>query len=247
MNDINTYIFVHDQNIILDFEKSKKFNHFSNWNYVFVGNNPIDLISCISNVIIARNLPYNLEAYPKFTAFTGWYALWKNNLITSKYVNLFEYDVMINKDFQIHQENKLMETPDFIGYVPVLLSVFWQQPHWIDFIAPYIDKFYNINIHEIVDQKISEDEKSVWSSTSNSTFSIENFNEYMIWFEKFIGDLKSDALSGFAFEISLCFFHFIFNKKVVYMQGIVNHYMLGSHNNIPRFNAYYKELLITNK
>lgn len=243
MSNIETYIFVHDQNIILDFEKSGKFNNLSNCKYVFLGSKPINLIDSISNVIVARDLPHNLEEYPKFTAFTGWYVLWKNNLIGSKYVNLFEYDVVIGGGFQDCLKGELIGSPDFIGYVPVPMSVFKDQPHWIDFIAPYIYRHYNIDIHEMADKKMRDDSNAVWSSTSNGTFEVQTFNEYMMWFDKFVDDLKSDPLSGFAFELSICFFHFIFRKKVTFIRGQLSHFMLGSHNNMDRFNSHYKHLL----
>jgi hypothetical protein len=68
---------------------------------VIINNNNIELnIYNKTNSIICRNLKHNIEDYPNLTSFTGWYAIWKNNLISSNYINLFEYDVNISDDLQ---------------------------------------------------------------------------------------------------------------------------------------------------
>jgi hypothetical protein len=86
-----TFIFIHDQNIILDFEKNNKFKELENLTYIFLGNRDIDKIKDMSNVIVCRNLPINIEEYPYLTSFSGWYAIWKNKLYDADYLNLFEY------------------------------------------------------------------------------------------------------------------------------------------------------------
>ena len=98
--DNETFICVHDQNIILDYEKNSKFNILKNYRYIFLGDRPTDLIQNNPKVIIARKYETNLEDYPYFTAFTGWYLLWKNNLITTKYITLLEYDTLVNENFE---------------------------------------------------------------------------------------------------------------------------------------------------
>jgi hypothetical protein len=88
-----TFIFVHEQNIILDFKNHNKFSNLNNVKYVFLGKNDTDKIESLNDVIICRNLPNNIEDYPNLTSFSCWYALWKNNMYNSNYINLFEYDV----------------------------------------------------------------------------------------------------------------------------------------------------------
>jgi hypothetical protein len=47
----------------------------------------------MGKVIIARDLPDNIEHLPNLVAWTGWYAIARNGLITADIVNLLEYDV----------------------------------------------------------------------------------------------------------------------------------------------------------
>jgi hypothetical protein len=104
-----------------------------------------------------------------------------------------------------------------------------QEVRWIENIVPSIEKNYNVNIIDIVNEQLKKDGNSVWSSTSNSTFTISTFMEYMNWFEKLIDDLKSSTFCGHSHERSISFFHLINNKKIYYLSGFIRHYQLDSH------------------
>ena len=119
---VDTFIFVHDQEIILDFISKNKFNDFKNFKWVFLGDKPYDKIQKLDNLIIVRNLEHNIEQYPKLTSFTGWYALHKNNLITSDYVNFFEYDINYVPEFVDINKEMIKRNFDFIGYFPMIIS-----------------------------------------------------------------------------------------------------------------------------
>ena len=96
MKTISTFIFVHKQEIILEYKKINKFEYLPNLKFVLVGKNEFNLVENMDDVIICQKYDNNIEDYPKFTSFTGWYLLWKNNLIDTDYVNLFEYDINLN-------------------------------------------------------------------------------------------------------------------------------------------------------
>jgi hypothetical protein len=91
----STFIFVHDQQIVLDYIAAGKFSDLPDVKYCFLGMRPTDRIEHLPNVIIARNLPDNIEHYPNLVAWTGWYALVRNDLIMTDIVNLLEYDVNV--------------------------------------------------------------------------------------------------------------------------------------------------------
>jgi hypothetical protein len=91
----STFIFVHDQQIVLDYIAANKFSDLPDVKYCFLGMRPTEQIENLPNVIIARDLPDNIEHYPNLVAWTGWYALVRNNLVTTDIVTLFEYDVNV--------------------------------------------------------------------------------------------------------------------------------------------------------
>jgi hypothetical protein len=90
-----TFIFVHDQQIVLDYIAANKFHDLPDVKYCFLGQRPVDQIEHLDNVIVARNLPDNIEHFPNLVAWTGWYAVLWNDLIYADLVNLFEYDVNV--------------------------------------------------------------------------------------------------------------------------------------------------------
>ena len=104
----STFIFVHDQYIVLDYLAAGKFNELPDVKYVFLGQRPTDQIEHLvdmGKVIIARNLPDNIEHFPNLVAWTGWYAVVKNGFVTADVVNLFEYDVNIVGEWVQPYEN----------------------------------------------------------------------------------------------------------------------------------------------
>lgn len=100
-----TFIFVHDQQIVLDYIAAGKFSDLPDVKYVFLGMRPTDQIGHLPNVIIARDLPDNIEHLPNLVAWTGWYALVCNDLIKTELVNLFEYDVNVVGKWQQPNES----------------------------------------------------------------------------------------------------------------------------------------------
>jgi len=96
--DRETFIFVHDQDIIIEFEKNNKFSSITNYKYVFLGFGDISLLSGTDIIIYAKDLPYNLELYPKMCAYSGWYVLYKNNFDLNEISYLSTFcDVIIGR------------------------------------------------------------------------------------------------------------------------------------------------------
>ena len=245
---IQTFIFVHDQNIILDFKQVNKFNELENLKYVFVGAGEIDKIDGLDDVIISRNLPGNIEQYPKLTSFTGWYSLWKNNLVDGDYINLFEYDINILDNFVTEQKKVILNKAGVIGYIPYNIHSYpiLGNPIWCQYIVDSIKKNYGIDVIS----RISLLSNSVQCSmTSNHTFNKKNFDNYMKWVEPMIDDIKLSPYSGHDIERSI-FLYYTLNKiqNVFIIPNIIKHYNFDSHQTQLYINQdvvkeTYKELL----
>jgi len=230
-DESETFIFVHDQDLIIEFEKNNKFSNLYDYRYVFLGSKPTDKIENFNNVIIARNFEENIEKYPLFTSYTGWYCLWKNNLINTKYVNLFEYDTVLNKNIdQIHTKF-YNDKVEMIGYVPFPIShyQFVENPEWNEHILPVIKEINKIDLLNYYRKILEKTPNAIWSSTSNTTFRTDVFNEYMNWFEPIADRIKETKTCGHAHERSITFFSGIKNKKMLITNGILKHLQLDSH------------------
>jgi len=248
MKKLDTFIFVHDQNIVLDFNKINKFSDFEDFKYVFLGNRPCDLISGLDNVIIARNLPHNIEEYPKFTSLTGWYALLKNNLINSEYVNLFEYDINYIPEFVEINKELVNSKYDFIGYFPMLITdpVYLKLTQYTDKLISSINKHTGVDIPKLFDGILNQNNNALWSSSSNSTWKVSELENYINWFVPFIDEIKDSDYCGHMHERSLSFYYYIAELKVKLTNNLMTHFQLNSHGTSPlppeRGSELYKQL-----
>jgi hypothetical protein len=230
-NVSETFIFVHNQDYILDFEKNNKFQLLNKYTYVFLGNGNIDKLSEVRNLIVARNLKHNIEQYPKLTSFTGWYCLWKNNLISTNYVNLFEYDILINPNIEQYLNRFYYENMEIVGFVPLQMSNFHfiENKRWNEHILPSIKKHYKVDLKEVYSKQIMSNPNTVWSTTSNVTMRFDIFNSYMNWFQPILNDIIETETSGHAFERSITYFSTIKNKKFLITNGLIKHLQLDTH------------------
>jgi hypothetical protein len=223
---IHTFIFVHSQKIILDFIRVNKFKDIENVKYVFVGNGDTSFIESLDNVIICKDLPINIEQYPKLVSFTGWYALWKNNLIgDADYINVFEYDVNLADDFI----NKLKkQIADIVGYIKYNVHDvgYVEANAWCEHIVNAIKKHYNIDVYSLVASLPKDAECSV---TSNHTLSKERFEQYMNWVEPMIDDLKESNLAGHQIERSISMFYLVNGYSFKIILDILEHFNFDSH------------------
>jgi len=230
-NVCETFIFCHDQDIIIDYEKSGKFSNLKKYRYVFLGNRPVDKIEDNSNIIIARNLPFNLEEYPNINAYTGWYALWKNNLIKTPYINLFEYDVILNKNLEQIIDKFMYENQNMIGYIPFPCSNyhFIDNKNWVEELFGAIKQVYKVDLEKTIRFYMRQNPKLVWSTTSNCTMKVSFFNDYMKWFEPLADSIKHSKTAGHGHERSTTFYCLMYKHNPFITQGLIKHYQMNSH------------------
>ena len=242
INNIQTFVFVHDQDIVEYYENIKKFNNIPNFKYVFLGNGSIEKIYGIDNLIIARDLPYNLENYPKMCAYSGWYVLYKNNLIDHEYVNLLEYDVNLNVNFIPNILNIINsdQSIDFYGYVPFSINnCFLVNEN----LKGKLNEYYP-DLERKINNKCFKRYITEWSSTSNSTMKKDFFYRYMTESENIFLWMKDFQSVGHELERNLSIFQ-ILNEdvEVKYIKGMLNHFQLDSHKTQGIFNQNYKEII----
>jgi hypothetical protein len=243
---MQTFIFVHDQNIVIDFINSDKFSNIENVKYVFVGDKPVDKIKDLSEVIICRDLKNNIENYPNLTSFTGWYALWKNNLIKSDYINLFEYDINFSSDLVSQINNSYDEGYDIIGYIPLKVRDFNYIGHlqYVEKIISSLNSVYQINLYDLV---LSLDEDTSVSMTSNHSMKKETFDKYMNWISPMVDEIKLSYFSGHEVERSISIFYLLSKLKYKILEGKIQHFQFNSHGtqeiSQDKFKNNYQKLL----
>ena len=233
--DMSTFIICHDQTIIKNNILSKKFNILDNVKFLYVGKNEFDDIELYPNVIIVRDLKYNIEQYPRFTAFTAWYAIWKNNLCSTKYLNLLEYDVNLNEDFNFFFSNVIKMKPKIISYFPLTMRNYHyiNNPDWITSISKGIKLVYKTDINNyvtgVIVDSMNKNVEPIWPTTNNVCFEYNTFDKYMKWIQPLITYMKEDPFSGHNQERALSFFSLMNKIPVAYFQGYIEHVQADSH------------------
>jgi hypothetical protein len=230
-NFVKTFIFIHDQDLLLEFESINKFGGFNDYKYVFVGNRPVDKIDHMTNVIISRNYEGHLEGYPQLTSFTGWYTLWKHNLIDSEYVNLFEYDINYVPDFEPTLHKFYYEKSEMIGYIPFPAhhNMFVRHKPFIHGLFNAIKQVYGMDISKTINDAIDTKAITNWSATSNTTFRKDVFEKYMEWFLPLVGLIKDDKNAGHYHERSITIFSMMNKKKFLLTANFIKHFQMDSH------------------
>lgn len=249
MKTIETFIFIHDEDIVLDFIEKNRFSSFEEFKYVFLGNKPYEKIKHLNNLIVARELPDNIEHIPKLTSFTGWYALYKNGYLNTEVVNLFEYDINYIPEFPAINKEMTKKEFDFIGYFPMSITdvVYLKMSQYSSELVESIKNKMGYDIVDFINELQKKNPNMMWSSSSNSTWKTEEVKKFIDWFCKFIDDIKNSIYCGHIHERSLSFYYFKENLKVFLVSNIMTHVQLNSHGTSPlppeRAENLYKTLI----
>lgn len=222
------FIFVHNEDLIKKCYDNTFFKRL-NPHYVFLGMGVIDRLS--EDVIISRLLKYNIEQYKFFTAFTGWYSLWKNKKIKTRYITLLEYDVTIDENFNEELNKRMKLDNEIISFLPLSTrdENFIENELWVKDIFNAIKLVYNIDIKSYIHTLSRANKHLFWSSTSNTAFRYDIFVDYMLWFEPLIPFLIESKYSGHAFERSISFYALLYNKQICFVDNVLVHHNLDSH------------------
>jgi len=232
MKTLETFITIHDQDILLECEKNKKFKIVSNYKYIFVGLRDTSKIKHLNNVIIANELPYNIEQHRLLVAYTAWYALIKNKLIKQPYVALIHYDTFINKNFEDKTIELLDKNPDqFLGYIPysMLSEDFLTSNIGAEPLYDSVNSIYHINIYNLINNYIKKTNDTFWQSSDHIATSVKTLTNFVEWFEPLINNIVKYNGCGHAFERSIKIFSIINYLSNDYLQGMLEHRQLDSH------------------
>ena len=234
-DSLTTYVICHDQDIIKANIQSGKYNNLGQLVFMYVGKGEFSDLDKYPNVIIVRDLKHNIEQYPKFTAFTAWYAIWRHNLCKTKYINLLEYDTNPKDGYSFFLKNFLKHSPKVINYFPFSMRNyhFIDNPDWVSTLFKAIKSHYKIDIEpfirNIITQSLAQKREPVWGTTNNVCFEYATFEKYMKWVAPLINYLKDDVNCGHAQERAVTFYCLLYSIPVAFFQGYIDHVQADSH------------------
>jgi len=231
---MDTFIFVHDYDIIAEYERTGKFAKIfgRDYRYVFLGYKEV---IPSEKIIVARSLPENIEDLPRLVTYTGWYALVKNNLITNKYNLLLEYDVVLNPKFekvvtQFIRQTKAKEVFSFISTE----KDFMFYEYLSEFLGEEGIKAFKARREEF----IAAHHQEKWMGSSNSLWKRETLIAFVNWFAAFLdSDFRNYADIGHTVERALTVFCVTRDIKYNFIRGVLKHFYLDSHRTQAVYNG----------
>lgn len=229
---LDVIITVHDQQIIIDFEKFKKYRNLPKYRYAFVGNGEYDMIKNFSNVVVIREQKHNIEHYKNLVDFTAWYAVARNKLTNSDFIALLQYDTAISHDFYVKTLDLVTKYPDrIIGYQewPILDENFIDNNVGYQPLADALAATYGVELRSLVDNYIARSEDRSWPSSNNLAMSTILLTKYVDWVLPMIDQLGPDTYSGHSVERSVKIYCIIAGIINMYAPELAHHYQLNSH------------------
>lgn len=226
INELEIFLVCHDQNIIL--QQAQRYEGLLH-RWVFVGSGPIDKLADLDNVIIARNLPDNIEQYKNLVSFTAWYAIVKNNLIRTPYISVLEYDIELSSDFYKRNLTSLKKRDRaMIGYVvwPLNSPLFLHAtPHLCRSLA----EVYKIDVQLLIQEHMEKTGKLLWTSTSNMSMDKDTFIDFVDWFIPLSETFREDPLGAHVHERCFKVYSVLTGIPCLYLPNILHHIQEKSH------------------
>lgn len=237
-----TFIFIHDQDLIIRFIDSDRYRPLQNVSIVFLGAGSTEKLTSLTSssvlwykdtkIIVARNTRFHMEDYPRLTAFSGWYCLWKNSEhidADTLYVHMFEYDIRISSHSFFEGEAQIVNdvSADVVGYItyPIHHINFLGIEKWCDVLLHHLKVTHGCDakdmISRLLDRRIS--------LTSNHTFHILAFYQYMEWVAPVLFSVRSLFYAGHYIERSISLFCLYNDMRYAIRDGSLQHFQLDSH------------------
>ena len=228
-NSIDYFIVCHDQESIIEFIDTKKFNTFPNYRFIFVGNRKTNKLKQVSNLIVCNSLQNNIEKYANLCSFTAWYAITKNRLYNCDHLCLLEYDIEYSRE--LHNKNLYAISnevqPSIYGYskAPFNHRVFYRSTPILELI---FNQTYNIDLLSFISNY--ELQEKYWLTTTNMMMHKNVLCSFVDWYFPMIEKFKHEPMSAYVHERAIHIFSLLNNIQLNYIQNSIKHHQKCSHN-----------------
>jgi len=225
---LEVFVVVHDQDLLLECEQDGRFSGISRLRYIFVGPRPNDKLTGRRNIVIARDLADNIEAYPHLLSFTGWYAVARNDLAGTRYVALLEYDVALTTGFVSTTLAALRERRRIVGYVPFPLShpMYLHATPW--FIRA-LAEVYDIDVVAMMRDYLAAGGTDQWTATSNAAMAADDLRALVEWMLPLTRVYRHDPIGAHVHERTLKVFSLLRQIESLYLPDLLTHAQKRSH------------------
>lgn len=231
MDDLHIFVCVHDAELIVKIDPQLRMVANAPFTYVLVGQRPTDLVREWPNVVVARDLPDNIEDQHKFVDFTAWYAIAKNGLGQARSMALIQYDTVITPKFSHKTIRKMASSPgSVLGYIPWAMSDanFLKNNMGAAPLAHSVANVYGADIYNLVAEAIASGDDT-WPSANSFCLSPARLNQFVDWFVPLMPDIGNVDAAGHALERAVKIFCLTNGIDCIYESTVAKHFQLNSH------------------
>jgi hypothetical protein len=202
-------------------------NSDKNAHIIFVGDKSVvyDAILNNPNIIIARNLPNNIEHEKKLLTFTAWYLIVKNNLFPDyDFFTVLEYDVVLDKGFKQNLDNELASNEfDVISFNHFMWSFLMNVELSV---CEHFVQLKNINFRDVY----SKIHQNGWYPTTNQCIKKQVLIDFVNWYYPDYLEIKNKDLHRLSWYHERMFSVFIYhyNLRIKAIPGL-KHLSRDSH------------------
>ncbi len=226
---LETFVVVHEQERLLAAEAEGRYRHLPEPRFLFVGDRPAERLTGREDVVVARDLPYNLEHRPNLLAFTAWFAVARNGLGRAPNVAMLEYDIDVGPDFVATTHRALEESSGaLVGYEPMPFS----DPRYsgVDVpVASSLRRAYGIELDAFVTDRLQATGQDLWTATSNLSLSRRTLEAFVDWYLPIAETFGDDPLGAHVHERCIPVFGHVTERETVYVPDVLSHRQERSH------------------
>ncbi len=228
-DELEVIVMVHDQDLLLNCESEGRFAAIPRLRYVFLGSGPVDKLAGREELIVARHLPDNIEEHNlHLLSFTGWYAVARNGLATTRYLALLEYDVKIAAGFFERTLEALRAHGGIVGYVPFPLShpMYLHATPWL---ISALAEAHGIDLSRMIRDHLAAGGADEWTATTNAAMAVGDLRAIVDWLVPVTRIYRHDPIGAHVHERTLkvfCLLHGIENRL---LPGLLTHVQARSH------------------
>ena len=186
---LQTFVTVHDADIVRRCEEEERFGSLGERHYLFVGQRPVanDVPS-----VIPRRLVDNLEHYPHFYDFTGWWALARHRLIVREHVMFLQYDMQVASPTLEADVDALLAEGDG----PVAFTAgHYDAGNFLLHIGVFEDA-YRHGMAAVGADMDTWPKFNEWPTTQGIAWRTDEFYDYMMWFRPLFDVWRDNVWAG---------------------------------------------------
>lgn len=224
MEKIKTFILCANQEIIFQSIEAGKYSDIGDYAFLFLGAGNTSKVEHLDNVIICRNLPNNIEDKPNWLIYTGWYALYHNNLLDGlDRFRVMDYDIDIIKfNNETKYDLKSSMGFDFGDHF------FHGFPNVSTFIAR-VEREAGCSYGELIANYREFCGQSRWFSGIDMLISVKLFRNFMKWFEHLYVESENEKFISHHLERWVTVYLMLNKVEYEICQGESHHLQLKGH------------------